>query len=74
MIESDDLRIVERGLPPVTGPRKRVIVVGAGMAGLTAASELLRAGHDPVVLEARHRVGGRIPRPRVEIGTYPISA
>jgi monoamine oxidase len=30
------------------------------MAGLTAAHELLKAGHDPLILEARHRVGGRV--------------
>lgn len=42
------------------GVRKRVIVVGAGMAGLTAAYELVRAGHDVAVLEARDRVGGRV--------------
>jgi len=60
MIEKDYLRIVDQGLPLVPGPRKRVIVVGAGMAGLAAASELLRAGHDPIVLESKQRVGGRI--------------
>lgn len=60
MIESDYLRIVDQGLPLVPGPRKRVVVVGAGMAGLTAASELLRSGHDPVILEAKQRVGGRV--------------
>lgn len=48
------------GLAPHDGPRKRVIVVGAGMAGLVAAHELLRAGHDPLILEARGRVGGRV--------------
>src|SRR5918994_2371714 len=37
-----------------------VIVVGAGLAGLSAASELRSAGHDTVVLEARDRVGGRV--------------
>jgi monoamine oxidase len=42
------------------GRGARVIVVGAGMAGLVAATELLRAGHDPVVLEAQQRVGGRV--------------
>lgn len=37
-----------------------MIVVGAGFAGLSAATELVAAGIDVVVLEARHRVGGRV--------------
>ncbi len=60
MNEREALEIIDRGLPLVPGKRKRVIVVGAGMAGLAAASALVRAGHDPVVLEARQRVGGRV--------------
>ncbi len=39
---------------------KRVIVVGAGLAGLAAAYELFRVGYDVTVLEARNRLGGRV--------------
>ncbi|MEO6606809.1 MAG: FAD-dependent oxidoreductase, partial [Aeromicrobium sp.] len=40
--------------------RYDTIVVGAGVAGLTAASLLARSGRRVVVLEARDRVGGRV--------------
>jgi monoamine oxidase len=39
---------------------KKVIVLGAGMSDLTAAYELVQAGHDVTVLEARMRPGGRV--------------
>src|SRR5262245_56890214 len=43
----------------LVGDPERVIVVGAGWAGLTAANALRNAGIDHVVLEGRDRIGGR---------------
>ncbi|MCI0395107.1 MAG: flavin monoamine oxidase family protein [Chloroflexi bacterium] len=53
-------QVAQSGLPERSGPRQKVVIVGAGMAGLVAGYELLRAGHEPLILEARQRVGGRI--------------
>jgi len=44
--------------PRASAPR--VVIVGAGFAGLAAAYELARGGADVTVLESRNRVGGRV--------------
>jgi oxygen-dependent protoporphyrinogen oxidase len=49
---------------------KRVVVVGAGIAGLTAAHDLRAAGHDVLVLESASRVGGKLHR--VEVGGVTV--
>lgn len=46
-------------LPPSTGRGTKVVILGAGIAGLVSAYEMRRAGFDCTVLEARERPGGR---------------
>ena len=46
----------------------RAAVVGAGLAGLSAADELRRAGAEVMVFEARERVGGRVWSRRLDNG------
>ncbi|CAH7455704.1 Il4i1 [Phodopus roborovskii] len=53
------LNVVTLGLNRTLRPQK-VVVVGAGVAGLTAAKVLGDAGHKVTILEADNRIGGRI--------------
>ena len=65
-IKSIELAIVERAFedgriapaPPQTRTGKTVAVVGSGPAGLAAADQLNRAGHDVTVFEKADRIGG----------------
>ena len=47
-------------LPNGSGRGRKVIILGAGIAGLVSAYELGKAGWDVTVLEARDRIGGRV--------------
>ena len=67
--ECSDSDLTSRPLRRDRGPRtrdtqsmstSRVVVAGAGLAGLTAARYLERAGADVTIVEARDRVGGRV--------------
>lgn len=52
----------ERSLPPPerSADPRRIVVVGAGPAGLAAAAEAAAAGHDVLVLERSRRIGGQV--------------
>jgi monoamine oxidase len=63
----DGGRVVPGG---VAGPVERVLVAGAGIAGLTVANALAHAGVECVVLEARNRIGGRLHT--VDLGGSPV--
>ncbi len=58
----DYVEVVKRGITKKfkDGKPKKVVIVGAGIAGLAAGYELKRAGHTVVILEAQQRVGGRV--------------
>lgn len=58
----DFIDVVKNGLGKKAnnGKPKKVIIVGAGLAGLSAGYELHKAGHQVEILESQQRVGGRI--------------
>ena len=51
--------VAQMDMKNVDGNGKKVAILGAGMAGLTVAYELERAGYEVTILEASHRAGGR---------------
>jgi monoamine oxidase len=59
-LSSDQMiSFIRNGLEKTKIPKK-IIIIGAGMAGLVSASLLKQAGHQVTILETTERVGGRI--------------
>ncbi len=65
-IKNIEMAIIDRGFaegwvvanPPKTRTGKRIAIVGSGPAGLAAADQLNKAGHEVSVLERADRIGG----------------
>ncbi|KAJ0418477.1 putative flavin-containing amine oxidase [Aspergillus carlsbadensis] len=78
LVEIDAVVAVPEQSLPATLPHPHatqsvdVVIIGAGLAGLTAAHEILRAGLSCVVLEARDRVGGKTWSMQLENGQGTI--
>lgn len=54
----DFANAAQLNLEPGSGKGVKIVILGAGIAGLASADELLKAGYDVTILEARDRVGG----------------
>jgi monoamine oxidase len=57
---------------PGSGSGKRVLILGAGLSGMTAAYELTRRGYDCQILEARAFAGGRCQSSRAGFTTTEV--
>jgi len=57
-VADEESKMEPRNLEAVPSTGKRVAVVGSGPAGLTAAAELAKLGHEVTIFEALHRPGG----------------
>ena len=56
----DTGQVAQLDLKDLGRTKKKVAVLGAGVSGLMVAYELERAGYDVTIIEASHRIGGRV--------------
>lgn len=59
-MNNEDMNSDDMNSDDMNAPNKRVIIIGGGAAGLSAANRLQDAGIDAVIVEGRSRLGGRI--------------
>ena len=63
-----------KSISKVVKPQHDVIIIGAGVSGLTTAYRLTNAGKKVLVLEARERLGGRTKTVKVGKGNFDVGA
>jgi monoamine oxidase len=68
----DSGRAVATAVAAAAPDGERIAVIGAGLAGLTAAQQLSAAGYSVIVIEARDRIGGRIDTVTGSDWPFPI--
>ena len=64
-LSSNQIKFTAAGASSTNRKRKKVIVIGAGISGITAAKQLLDDNFEVTILEARERPGGRILTSRI---------
>ena len=57
---------------PMSDKSPRILIIGAGVSGLSCAAELVKAGHSVRILEARDRIGGRTHTDTTSLDGMPI--
>ena len=54
--------------------KKRIIIIGAGIAGLSAAKKIIESDHDVLILEAKNIIGGRIESTEIDGSFFEVGA
>eukprot|EP01018_Ginkgo_biloba_P020441 Gb_15792 [translate_table: standard] len=63
-----------KAMIPVEATKVNVVIIGAGLAGLAAARQLLSFGFKVVIVEGRKRPGGRVYTKKMEVGNHVAAA
>jgi 2,4-dienoyl-CoA reductase-like NADH-dependent reductase (Old Yellow Enzyme family)/thioredoxin reductase len=66
--------ILDQFIPAQTAPKKKIVIIGGGPAGMAAAIFAAQRGHEVVILEQKHELGGKIVFARKVPFKYDLDA